>query len=104
MRIARHRLRSVLGVEALAGQGARGAVYSPTRDVRASVQPSTRLSTDAQGRTIEAVLGVVVRPEEVIPVESRVTYLGQVYRVSEAVLMPDDLRPSHLELTLTRLG
>lgn len=104
MRIPRHRLRSIIRVEDRTGQGARGATYAPGRDVRASVQPTTRLTTDAQGRTVQAVLGVVVRPEEVVPIESRVTYLEQVYRVSEVVLMPDDFRPTHRELTLSRLG
>lgn len=104
MRIARNRLRSTLVVEAVTGQGSRGATYAPGRDVSASVQPTTRLTTDSTGRQIAAVLACVVRPEEDIPVESRATYLGQRYRVSEAVLLPDDFRPTHLELTLSRLG
>lgn len=104
MRIPRQYLRSTLGVESFAGRGSRGAVYAPARDVRASVQPTTKLTADAQGNTIQAVLAAVVRPEEDIPVESRATYAGQQYRVTESVLMPDDFRPTHRELLLSRLG
>lgn len=104
MRIPRNYLRDELTVENYAGSGARGAVYAPGRAVRASVQPTTRSTSDPSGRIIQAVLAVVVRPEEDIPVESRVTYGGQRYRVAQSDLMPDDFRPSHRELVLSRLG
>lgn len=104
MRVPRNHLRDELVVENYEGGGARGAVYAPGRAVRASVQPTTRSTTDPAGRVIQAVLAVVTRPEETIPVESRATYQGQRYRVSQSDLMPDDFRPSHRELVLARLG
>jgi hypothetical protein len=104
MRIPRNYLRDELAVEAFAGQGARGVVYEASRVVRASVQPTTRLTTDTTGREIAGVLAVVVRPEEAIPVESRVTWQGQRYRVAQSDPMPDNFRPTHRELILSRLG
>lgn len=105
MRIPRNRLRSRITVERYAGQGARGATYEPPQErVRASVQPSSRLVVSADARTVTGVLEVLTRPEEDIPVESRVTYDGQKYRVVVSALMPDEVRPTHREMTLARLG
>ena len=105
MRIPRNRLRSRITVERYAGSGSRGAMYAPPQEgVRASVQPSNRLVVSSDARTVTAVLEALTRPEESIPVESRVTYEGQRYRVVSSALMPDEYRPAHRELTLARLG
>jgi len=105
MRIPRNRLKSRITVERFAGAGSRGAFYDPPQEgVRANVQPSRRLVVSADARTIVAVLEALTRPEEDIPVESRITYEGQKYRVISSVPMPDEVRPQHRELQLARLG
>ncbi len=104
MRVPRHLLRSTITVENYAGSGARGATYDAPREVRAAVQPSTQLVASTDGRDLRALLFVITRPEEDIPVESRVTYEGQRYRVAQSNLMPDDRRPTHREMQMGRLG
>lgn len=105
MRIPRNRLKSRITVERHAGGGSRGAVYDPPQEgVRALVQPDPRLIVSSDARTVTAALLVITRPEEDIPVESRVTYGGQRYRVVSSALMPDERSPAHREMTMARLG
>jgi hypothetical protein len=100
MRIPRNFLRDTITVEASQGSGARGPTYASAAVIKASVQPSNRLAVMPDGRQIVADLQVLIRPEETVPVESRVTWLTKGYRVLMASPMPDEFRPTHIELLL----
>lgn len=105
MRVPRHLLRDRVTVEPYEGAGSRGPSYgTPVENVRASVQPSSRLIQTVDGRTVPAELLVIIRPEQDFPVESRVTWRERQYRVLQAMPMPDEFRPTHRELVLGRLG
>lgn len=103
MRIPTHLLRETIAVQDFTGSGAKGPTYAVSRSLRASVQATSRLVTDATGRTVTVDLVALVRPEKgPVPVESRVTWAGSAYRVVQAVPMPDSRRPTHYELGLMR--
>lgn len=103
MRIPNHLLRETISVQDFAGSGAKGPTYSTTRSLRAAMQPTSRLVTDATGRTVTVDLVALVRPEAgPIPVESRVVWNGATYRVVQAVPYPDTRRPTQWELGLMR--
>ena len=52
---------------------------------------------------VTTVSRVVIRPEAgPVPVESRVTFAGNKYRVVEAYPVPDARRPTQWELTLAK--
>lgn len=103
MRVPRNLLRDTILVEAYAGSGSRGPSYGDPAEMRANVQPTSKLAMTADGRQVVTELLAVIRPETDVPVESRVTYRGQKYRVVMAAPMPDEFRPAHRELTLGRL-
>lgn len=105
MRVPSELLRFKVTVEDFVGPGALGPVYGKPRVVRASVQSTYRLVTSSPGYTVTVDALVIVRPEvgPVLP-ESRVTARGTVYRVFQCYAMPDERRPSHYELHLTRFA
>ena len=101
MRVPHALLRDTIAIEDYGGSGGMGPTFSASRNVRASVQATDRLVTDAQGRVVSTVSRVVIRPEAgPVPPESRVTFAGRKYRVVEAYPVPDARRPSQWELTL----
>lgn len=105
MRVPHELLRETIAIEDFTGSGARGPVYAPARNVRASMQQTTRLFIDGRGnqRTVD-ILGIV-RPEAgPVATESRVTWMGVTYRVEACYPMPDSRRPYHYELALIRLA
>ncbi len=88
------------------GSGARGAVYGEPRTIRAQVQPTARvwIERDNTGVSQDIDALIVVRPEDgPVTVESIVTYAdGTKFRVIRSYAMPDERRPSHWELAVTR--
>ena len=103
MRIPHQLLRETVSIEDFAGSGARGPVYSPARSVRGLVQQTSRLMNDLHGNQVPIDALLLVRPEDgPVPVESKVTWLTTIYRVGQALPMPDSRRPSHYELSLIR--
>lgn len=103
MRVPNHALRESISVQDAAGNGARGPVHGAARTIRAAVQPTSKLITNSRGVEVVADFLAIIRPEAgPVPVESRVTWAGAVYRVETAVPMPDTRRPSHWELYLVR--
>lgn len=103
MRVPTQLLRETLSIEDFTGNGARGPLHGAPRTTRASVQPTSKLMTDSRGVEVVVDAMAIVRPEAgPVPVESRVTWAGQVYRVVSSFAMPDTRRPSHWELGLVR--
>ena len=105
MRIPHSILREDIAVQDFLGSGAHGPVYADARDVRARVEPTSRLFTDDQGRVLTITLLASIRPEAgPVPPESRVAWAGRTYRVVTAAAMPDTRRPDHYELALARFA
>lgn len=101
MRVPRQLLRETITVEDYAGTGARGPVYVAGRPVRASMQQTSRLMSDARGNQITVDILATIRPENgPVPPESRVTWGSLVFRVAASHPYPDSRRPSHYELSL----
>lgn len=106
MKIPRELLRESAVVEDFAGSGAKGPLYTArAASVRCSVQPTSRLESDARGRAVTIEALVSIRPEDgpVAP-ESRVTVRGVSYRVVASNPYPDDRRPYSYELRLSRFA
>lgn len=104
MRVPNYVLRETIAVEEYNGAGARGPTYSPQRSIRALMQPTNRLLTEQDGHVVTIDTIMIARPESgLLPVQSRVTWGGDNYRVLRAFAMPDTRRPTHLEYSLTRL-
>jgi len=98
-------LREEVRIEDYLGSGSRGDAYAEARVVRASFQPTSRLVTDIRGATVDVDALVIIRPEKgPVKAESRVTVRGELYRVARAYAMPDERRPSHWELQVSRIG
>ena len=103
MRVPRYLLRETLAVEAYAGSGAKGPVYTPARDVRANVQDTTRMTTDSRGTQRVVDVLAIIRPEDgPLATETRVTWNGIVFRVASCMPIPDSRRPTHYELEMLR--
>lgn len=105
MRVPNELLRNEITVRTYEGSGARGAVYNEPRTVKAQVQPTARvwIERDNTGVSQDIDALIVVRPEEgPIGVESLITYAGEKFRVIRSYAMPDERRPSHIELAVTR--
>ena len=103
MRIPFRALRETAYIQDFAGSGAHGPVYAGARQVRASVQPASRLLVDDQGREVVVEALLLIRPEAgpVAP-QSLVTCNGVKYRVVTSLAQPDSRRPTHHELMLSR--
>ena len=87
------------------GSGARGAVYGEPRTIRAQVQPTSRvwIERDNTGVSQDIDALAVIRPEDgPVTVESIVAYGDTKWRVFRSYAMPDERRPYHWELALTR--
>lgn len=88
------------------GSGAFGAVYGEPRTVKAQVQPTSRvwIERDNTGVSQDIDALAIVRPEDgPVEVESVIEYGGYPkWRVIRSYSMPDDRRPYHYELALTR--
>lgn len=98
-------LRDAISVEPYAGSGAQGPTYGTAVSYKATVQPREKLIIDTRGKQVMSVAFVIVRPNAVIPVESRVTASdGRVFRVLMSHVLPDIARPTHLELSLGSLN
>lgn len=103
MRVPRFLLRDTIALEDYGGSGARGPLYATSRNVRGSVQPKTALVTDSRGQAVTITALVIIRPEDgPVPAESRATTRGVTYRVIQAYPMPDERRPTHYELVLSK--
>lgn len=101
MRVPHEALRDTIAVENWTSAGSMGEGFAASRNVRASVQPSSRLLVGASGADVSAVYNVIIRPEAgPVPIGSRVTYAGQQFRVIQAAPYPDSRRPSHYELAI----
>lgn len=104
VRVPRNLLRDRITYEPYATGGARGAGYGTSvGPIHAGINPTSRLVMTPEGAEVVADYLVMVRPEQDIPVLSRITYQGQAYRVLKNAPMPDEFRPTHRELTLGRL-
>lgn len=87
------------------GSGARGAVYGEPRTIRSQVQPTSRvwIERDNTGVTQDIDALAVIRPEDgPVTVESIIEYGTTKWRVIRSYAMPDERRPYHFELALTR--
>jgi hypothetical protein len=105
VRVPKELLRDTITVEDYEGAGARGAIYGEPRQVRAQVQPTARVwvERDNTGVSQDIDALAVIRPEDgPISVESRVIWGGTRWRVVRSYAMPDERRPYHHELALTR--
>jgi hypothetical protein len=105
MRIPHTLLRMEVDIREYGGSGARGAVYGDTRTVRADVQATTRVwvERDNTGVSQDIDALAIIRPEDgPIPVESIIEHGGVKWRVVRSYGMPDERRPYHWELALTR--
>lgn len=103
MRVPHSQLRETVSVEDFAGSGSHGPVYAAARSVRASMQPTSRLLIEDNGREVTVTVLGIIRPEAgPVPVQSRVTWAGVVYRVATSIPMPDTRRPDHWEIGLVR--
>lgn len=105
MRVPNELLRSEIVVRTYEGAGARGPAYSEPRTVKAQVQPTSRVwvERDNTGTSQDIDALIVVRPESgPIGVESLVEYGGDRFRVIRSYAMPDERRPSQIELAVTR--
>ena len=81
--------RERLSVEPYAGAGAHGDTYGTAITVRAMVEPMVRLVKTSTGLEATSELAAYVRPPVVeIPVESKVTRAGRLYRVLAAAPWP----------------
>ncbi len=108
MRVPKELLRSTITIRDYNGSGARGAIYGEPRTVRAQVQPTSRIwiERDNTGVTQDIDALAIIRPEDgPVTVESIIQSKevgGQKWRVIRAYAMPDERRPYHWELALTR--
>ena len=105
MRVPNELLRNTITVRAYLGQGARGASYGEPRTMKAQVQPTARvwIERDNTGVSQDIDALIVVRPESgPVAVESIIEYGGEKFRVIRSYDMPDERRPSHIELAVTR--
>jgi hypothetical protein len=104
VRVPNELLREQIVIEDYAGSGARGPIYGERRTVRASVQPTQKewIERDNTGQTIDIDVLVIVRPEVgAVRVGSRVVLRGLRYQVVRSYEMPDERRPSHVEIALS---
>lgn len=102
MRVPGFTLRDRITIERYLGAGAYGDTYGPEeKRVKAHVEPTNRLVIDPQGQTTRAEAVVILRPEAgPVPLESRLTWGDKTYRVLTAGALPDEVRPTHLELMI----
>jgi hypothetical protein len=103
MRVPHNVLRSRIEVFEFIGNGSMGATFKLPRTIRASCQPINKiLITDVgEEQTIDVM--VIIRPEDgPVPIESKVRWLNNDYRVTQMFPIPDDFRPSHYELQLRK--
>jgi len=104
VRVPRQLLRELILVEDFGGSGARGPLFEAReKPVRASVQPTMKLFTDASGQQYAIDALVIIRPEDgPVRPESKITARGEKYRVVRTYPMPDERRPSHYELAVSK--
>jgi hypothetical protein len=101
MRVPHEALRESIVVEDYRGAGAYGVAFEDPRILRANVQRTERLEVTTHGRQLLATTLVIIRPEAgPVPVESKVTWNGDEFRVVRAFAVPDTRRPSHWELSI----
>lgn len=101
MRVPHEMLRETVVVEDYRGAGAYGVAFEDPRDVRANVQRTERLEVTTHGRQLLATTLMIIRPEAgPVPIESKITWNGDQFRVIRAFAVPDTRRPSHWELTV----
>lgn len=106
MRIPHSVLRQRITIERFAGQGARGPTFAaPEPNVHASAQSIENLRVEWKDEEVLVQYMVMVRPEVgKIPLGSRVTIDGEVFRVVKSIPSPDYHRPTHYELMLMSWG
>lgn len=106
MRIPHTALRSRITIERYLGQGARGPTFAaPETNVPASAQSIENLRVEWKDEEVLVQIMLLTRPEVGrIPLGSRVTLDGDVYRVVKAVPIPDYHHPSHIEHSLMTWG
>jgi len=101
VRIPNEMLKESITIEDANGAGAYGVQFAASRTVKANVQETERLLVDTRGRQVLATILVMIRPEKgPVPIESKVTWVGETYRVVRSFPIPDSVSPSHFELTL----
>jgi len=105
VRVPNAMLRDTVTLERFEGSGAMGTLYAEPETIRAAVQPTSRLVTDQNGRTVTIDALAIIRPEVgAVRPESRITSRGVTYRVFNCQPTPDERRPTHYELGLSRLA
>lgn len=94
--------KQAVSVEAYQGEtGAGGPAFAAAVTVRAHVEPTQRLVTDAQGVERMQQAWMIVPVGTVIPPESRVTWNGRRFRVVGALdMVGPDGKPHHIEVSL----
>lgn len=103
MRVPHELLRETISVEAYGGAGAKGPVYAPATSMRASMQSTSRMTTDSRGTQRVVDVLAIIRPENgPLATETRVTWAGVTFRVASCMPIPDSRRPTHYELELLR--
>jgi hypothetical protein len=71
--------------------------------MRASLQRTDRVVTDAHGAVVAVQDLVVIRPEDgPVAVETRILARSILFRVVQCYPMPDERRPSYYQLALER--
>ena len=105
VRVPHEALKERITIEDYNASGSLGPTFgTPRTNVRASVQPTTKVVTDSRGVVTTIVSVIIIRPEAgPVPAESRVTdSLGRVFRVIQGDPFPDARRPSQWELTVAK--
>lgn len=105
MRIPHQALRSSITVEDFTGQSSIGQTFGAPRVIRASVQwtESYRMEWKNEMHTVRA--WILIRPEAgPVVAGSRVTYNGEVFKVVQSLIIPDERSPSHYELVVSEWG
>lgn len=101
MRVPHEALRETIVIEDYRGAGAYGVALEDPRSVPANVQRTERLEVTTHGRQVLASTLIIIRPEAgPVPIESKVTWNDEQFRVIRAFPVPDTRRPSHWELTV----
>lgn len=102
MRVPGYLLRDRVTIAAYSGQTGVGPTYDPPKSgIKAHVEHTDRLAIDREGNTLRAEAVVILRPEDgPVPVESKLTWSGKVFRVLSAGGLPDEVRPTHRELLI----
>lgn len=104
MKVPTQLLRETVTISEYLGSGSRGPKFGDAREVRALMQPTSRLLVDDDGNTVTVSIVMIIRPEDgPANPRTRVVWGSQSYRVASGLFFPDTRRPVHFEAGLVVL-